>query len=109
MRGVNDLEMKQARRLLVFVVGTSVLLLGIVLLVVPGPGLLTIALGLSILASECSWARQGLERLRQRLSFLRMRRSRFCSTRDRTFKRRLIQGMCGFRAIFRNVKNLWNF
>src|SRR5216684_4843971 len=51
---------KQAKRLLVLVVGTTVLLLGLVLLVLPGPGLITIALGLSILASECVWARQML-------------------------------------------------
>jgi len=89
---------KQAKRLLVLVVGTTVLLLGLVLLVLPGPGLITIALGLSILASECVWARQILKRFRQWLSFLRMPRRPFCTPRDRASKPRFIQGLYRFRA-----------
>jgi uncharacterized protein (TIGR02611 family) len=93
---------KHAKRLAVFVVGATVLLLGLVLLVVPGPGLITIALGLSILAPECVWARQILERLRERLSFFRMLLRRpFCSPRDGTSKPLLIQGLQRFRATFR--------
>jgi uncharacterized protein (TIGR02611 family) len=92
---------KQAKRLVVFVVGAAVLLLGLVLLVLPGPGLITIALGLSILASECVWARQILKHFRQRLSFFRILRRPFCSPRDRTSKPRLIQGLQRFRATFR--------
>ena len=92
---------KQARRLVVFVVGAAVLLLGLVLLVLPGPGLITIALGLSILASECVWARQILKRFRQWLSFLRMPRRLFCTPRDRASKPRFIQGLYRYRATFR--------
>ncbi len=89
---------KQAKRLVVFVVGAAVLLLGLVLLVLPGPGLITITLGLSILASECVWARQILKRFRQWLSFLRMPRRPFCTPRDRASKPRFIQGLYRFRA-----------
>jgi len=93
---------KQAKRLVVLVVGATVLLLGLVLLFLPGPGLITIVLGLSILASECVWARQILERLRERLSFFRMLLRRpFRSPRDGTSKPRLIQGLQRFRATFR--------
>lgn len=91
----------QAKRLAVYVVSGTVLLLGLVLLVVPGPGLITIALGLSILASECVWARQILKRFRQRLSIFRILHRPFCSPRDRTSKPRLIQGLPRFRATFR--------
>ena len=89
---------KQAKRLVVLVIGTMVLLLGLVLLVLPGPGLITIALGLSILASECDWARQMLKRFRQWLSFLRMPRRPFCTPRDRASKPPFIQGLYRFRA-----------
>jgi uncharacterized protein (TIGR02611 family) len=92
---------KQAKRLVVFVVGAAVLLLGLVLLVLPGPGLITIALGLSILASECVWARQILKRFRQWLSFLRMPRRLLCTSRDRASKPRFIQGLYRYRATFR--------
>ncbi len=52
------------------VVGFVLLLLGLIMMVTPGPGLLFIFFGLSILALEIEWARelnkqglQGLERL----------------------------------------------
>ena len=89
---------RQAKRLVVLVVGATVLLLGLVLLFLPGPGLITIVLGLSILASECVWARQILKHFRQWLSFLRIPRRPFCSPRDGTSKPRLIQGLQRFRA-----------
>ncbi len=52
------------------VVGFVLLLLGLIMMVTPGPGLLFIFFGLSILALEIEWARelnkqgmQGLERI----------------------------------------------
>jgi hypothetical protein len=51
--------------LVVSVVGGTVILLGLVLLVIPGPGLLTIALGLAILTSEFLWARRLVARFGQ--------------------------------------------
>ncbi len=55
---------RSARRIAVFVVGGSVLLIGLLLLVLPGPGLLVIFLGLTVLATEFVWARAWLRRLR---------------------------------------------
>lgn len=48
-------------RLLVAVVGGALVALGLVLLVVPGPGLLVIALGFAVLATEFAWAHHALE------------------------------------------------
>ncbi|MBR8743581.1 PGPGW domain-containing protein [Nocardiopsis sp. MG754419] len=45
-------------RLLVGTVGTVVALAGIVMLVVPGPGIASILLGLLILSTEFRWARR---------------------------------------------------
>ena len=61
------------------VVGFVLLLLGLIMMVTPGPGLLSIFFGLSILALEIEWARelnkqglQGLERIMAKLkSFFR--------------------------------------
>lgn len=44
------------RRVVVTLVGFLVVLLGLVLLVLPGPGLLVVALGFAILATEFVWA-----------------------------------------------------
>ena len=55
---------------LTMVVGFALIIVGLVMLVTPGPGLLFIFLGLSILAFEIEWARelnkqgiQGLEKI----------------------------------------------
>ena len=53
-----------ARRIVVSVIGATLLAVGIVMLVVPGPGIVTIALGLGVLALEFAWARRWLRRLR---------------------------------------------
>jgi tellurite resistance protein TerC len=53
-----------AKRIVVFVLGGSALLVGVLLLVLPGPGLLVIFGGLTLLATEFVWARLWLRRLR---------------------------------------------
>jgi tellurite resistance protein TerC len=57
-----------ARRIVIAVIGGTVVLAGIVMLVTPGPALLVIPLGLAILAIEFAWARHWLHRLKQNLS-----------------------------------------
>ncbi|HEX7516650.1 MAG TPA: HAD-IC family P-type ATPase [Chthoniobacterales bacterium] len=53
------------RRLAVTILGFGTLLAGIVMLVFPGPAIVFIPLGLSILATEFAWARNWLSRTRQ--------------------------------------------
>ena len=50
------------------VLGFTVVLIGIALLVLPGPGLLVIAAGLAMLALEFAWAERVLERTLDRMS-----------------------------------------
>jgi uncharacterized protein (TIGR02611 family) len=54
------------KRIGVLVVGLALLAVGVVLLVLPGPGLLVIAAGLALLATEFAWARRLLVRVRER-------------------------------------------
>ena len=44
----------------VFTVGSVVLLAGVVMMVMPGPGMLAIVVGLAILATEFVWAQRAL-------------------------------------------------
>jgi uncharacterized protein (TIGR02611 family) len=53
------------KRLTKIVFGFTLLAIGVALLVLPGPGWLTIALGLALLAGEYAWARKLLDRLKQ--------------------------------------------
>jgi hypothetical protein len=52
------------RRVIVAVIGGTVLLIGIALMVLPGPAFLVIPLGLAILATEFVWARRWLKKAR---------------------------------------------
>jgi len=50
------------RRVIVAVIGGTVLLIGLALVVLPGPAVLVIPLGLAILATEFVWARRWLRK-----------------------------------------------
>lgn len=65
--GTNKLwpeTVRQARRLIVLVVGLTLLLCGVVMLVTPGPGSPLILAGLSLLALEFVWARRLLKTIK---------------------------------------------
>ena len=55
---------QQAKRLVKVIVGFTLLLLGVIMLVTPGPGWVAIGLGLALLAAEFVWARRLLNRLK---------------------------------------------
>jgi uncharacterized protein (TIGR02611 family) len=57
---------RHGRRVAVTVVGTVVTIVGLALCVLPGPGILTVAAGLAILATEYEWARRLLHKVRQK-------------------------------------------
>jgi tellurite resistance protein TerC len=65
-----------ARRIAVGVVGGTVLAIGVALIVLPGPAMVVIPVGLAILGLEFAWARRWLRRIREQsgefLSYFRM-------------------------------------
>ena len=63
--GWNLDNIKVVRRVIVSVVGSTVLLIGIALLVLPGPAFVVIPVGLAILATEYAWARRWLRKVRR--------------------------------------------
>ena len=54
---------RYGKRIFVIVAGSAVLITGVAMLILPGPGTLVIVAGLAILASEFEWA----DRLRQQV------------------------------------------
>jgi len=60
-------NLKQVKRLIVAVIGFTILGIGIAMIVLPGPAILVIPLGLSILATEFVWAKRFLEKMKDRL------------------------------------------
>jgi uncharacterized protein (TIGR02611 family) len=69
---------RSGKRIAVTVAGGFVVLVGIVLLVLPGPGILVIIAGLAILATEYVWA----ERL------LRMAKERAVQAKDKVIRKK---------------------
>ena len=55
-------ETRRVKKLAIALIGGTVLLVGLTLLVLPGPGLPIIAAGLAILATEFLWARRAMRR-----------------------------------------------
>ncbi len=56
-----------SRRLIVTLVGVSVLIVGIIMIVTPGPAIIVIPAGLAILATEFIWARLLLKKVKDKL------------------------------------------
>ncbi len=59
---------KVARKVGVALIGFPVLIVGVALLVLPGPGLLVILLGLLIISWEFDWAKRYVEKVRAQLN-----------------------------------------
>jgi tellurite resistance protein TerC len=55
-----------ARRIAVALVGGTVLLVGLALIVLPGPAFVVIPVGLAILGLEFAWARRWLRKVKER-------------------------------------------
>jgi len=59
---------KQAKRLIVAVIGFTILLIGVAMVVLPGPAFIVIPVGLGILATEFVWARRVLEKVKDKVN-----------------------------------------
>lgn len=61
------LTLKRVKKLVIAVIGFTVLLIGIALIVLPGPAFIVIPVGLGILATEFAWARSLLKKVKQQI------------------------------------------
>ena len=68
IRKVIDMTYRTAKRIVVIAVGSTILAIGIVMIVFPGPAIIAIPVGLAILGIEFAWARRWLRRIRERIS-----------------------------------------
>ena len=55
-----------AKRIAIFVAGSAVVLAGVAMLVLPGPGIVVIIAGLAILATEFVWAERALDAAKEK-------------------------------------------
>ena len=68
--------LRHTKRVIVTVVGFTVLFLGIAMIVLPGPAIVVIPVGLAILAGEFVWARKLLDKVKSKVK----------STKDSIYK-----------------------
>ncbi|OGW34914.1 MAG: hypothetical protein A2010_04685 [Nitrospirae bacterium GWD2_57_9] len=71
MNDVMDKTVKQARKIVVAVIGATVLLAGFAMIVLPGPAFIVIPAGLAILATEFVWARRLLRKAKKKVRQIR--------------------------------------
>lgn len=69
-----DLLPRTLRRVVVGVIGGTIMLIGIALIVLPGPAFIVIPLGLLVLGSEFAWARRLLRRGKEMIARVRGKR-----------------------------------
>ena len=58
---------KQVRRVVIAIVGFTVILIGIIMIATPGPAIVVIPLGLAILATEFLWAKRLLKKVKDKI------------------------------------------
>lgn len=60
-----DYAPRPVRRIIIGVVGGTILLIGLAMIVLPGPAIVVVPLGLAVLATEFLWARRWLKKVQQ--------------------------------------------
>jgi tellurite resistance protein TerC len=63
------------RKMIVAVIGSTIFLIGVAMIVLPGPAFIVIPVGLGILATEFAWARRAIRRARVMIARARGRES----------------------------------
>ena len=65
---IPEILYKQIRKLVIFLIGISIVLIGCVLFFTPGPAIIVIPIGLAILATEFIWAKKLLKKFKETTS-----------------------------------------
>ena len=60
------LSLRHAKRIVSFILGLSLLLIGVAMIVLPGPETVLLPLGIVLLATVFVWVRRWLERFKQK-------------------------------------------
>ena len=68
--------LRSSKRIAVLVVGSALVLGGLAMLVLPGPGIVVVIIGLAVLATEFVWAERMLDRAKEQATKVKDRASR---------------------------------
>ncbi|MBI2609053.1 MAG: PGPGW domain-containing protein [Deltaproteobacteria bacterium] len=62
---MHRLIIKHIRKLVVFIIGITIVLIGIILIFTPGPAFIVIPVGLAVLGTEFAWAHHLLKKVKE--------------------------------------------
>lgn len=60
--------LKQIKKIIVGVIGITIIFIGLLLIFLPGPAIIVIPVGLGILATEFTWAKNLLDKFKRKFS-----------------------------------------
>ena len=63
-----NLTLRSIKKIIIAVIGFTILIIGIFMIVLPGPAFIVIPLGLVILATEFVWAKNWLDKVKEKIS-----------------------------------------
>lgn len=64
MNDVIFMTLKKIKRFIIGVIGFTILLIGFAMIILPGPAIIVIPIGLGVLATEFIWARRLLKKVK---------------------------------------------
>ncbi|KAF0151457.1 MAG: hypothetical protein FD143_1936 [Ignavibacteria bacterium] len=67
-------SLKQLKRIIIAIIGGTIVLIGLALIVLPGPAFIVIPVGLSILATEFIWAKKIVAKFKSQLEKLKSKK-----------------------------------
>ena len=59
---------KQVKKVIIGIVGITIIIIGVAMLVLPGPAFIVIPVGLSVLATEFVWAKKLLNKVKVKIN-----------------------------------------
>ena len=66
--------LKKVKKVVVAVIGFTILLIGLIVFFTPGPAVIIIPVGLAVLATEFVWAQKLLDKFKEKFSFITAKR-----------------------------------
>jgi uncharacterized protein (TIGR02611 family) len=69
-------SLKQIKKVFIGIIGGTIVLIGLVMIVLPGPAFIVIPLGLSILATEFIWAKKMIDKFKEQFEKLKRKNSK---------------------------------
>ncbi len=69
-------SLKQLKRILIAIIGGTIVVIGLFMIVLPGPAFIVIPLGLSILATEFLWAKKMIEKFKEQFEKLKKKNNK---------------------------------